>query len=82
MSQYEEARTDTHCYHVTVWIVYGYDMMIDKYYATTRALLKDYQSEGLTMIDVMKARNGQGIQLHMMMGEIMSVVEITYVEYS
>ncbi len=80
MSTYDEARTDTHCYHVKVWSAYG--TCQDTCYATTRALLKDFALEGLTMIDVMKARNGELVILNIPLGQVLGVAEIEFIEYS
>lgn len=79
MNLYDEARTDTHCYHVKVSCVYG--TVDEKYYTTTRALMKEHKSDGLTMIDIMKVRNGEVVQLATPLGQVLGVVEIKYIEY-
>lgn len=79
MSTYDEARTDTHCYHVNVSCVYG--TVVDKYYATTRALMKEHKSDGLTMIDVIKVRNGEVVEITIPLGQVLGVAELKFVEY-
>lgn len=78
MSNYSEARDDTHHYEVSVWDVYGNEHI--HYYATTRALLKDY-GDILTIKDIMKCRAGEtvGLNLHK---DTPLVVDIRFVEYN